>query len=117
MSQPDQGPKPPAAEGKPPQQIVRQRVGGTVQQAKQIHHVVPAYPPLCRQMRLEGELVLRAVIAKDGSVQELSYVSGHACFLQHSMNAVAQWRYRPTLLNGQPVEVETTVRVLFILNR
>ena len=82
-----------------------------------VNKVTPQYPPLCRQMRLEGEIVLRAIISREGTVQQLAYVSGPACFLQHSMNAVAQWRYRPTLLNGQPVEVETTIRVVFRLNR
>lgn len=95
----------------------RVRVTTSLQEAMLVNKVTPQYPPLCRQMRLEGEIVLRAIISREGTVQELAYVSGPACFLQFSMNAVAQWRYRPTLLNGQPVEVETTIRVVFRLNR
>jgi len=117
LSSTPRGPAPPMPEARPPQAAVRQRVGGDVQQAKQIHNVTPLYPPLCKQMHLQGEIVFRAVIARDGSVQELSYVSGPACFLQYTQNAVAQWRYSPTLLNGQPTEVETTIRVVFRMNQ
>ncbi len=111
------GPQPPMPEQPQPAPVQRVVRGGSVQEAMLVNKVTPQYPPLCRQMRLEGEIVLRAIISREGTVQELAYVSGPACFLQFSMNAVAQWRYRPTLLNGQPVEVETTIRVVFRLNR
>jgi len=111
------GPKPPLPDPTPPSQQHRQRVGGDIQQAKLIRQIAPVYPALCKQIKLEGELTLRAVVARDGSVQELTYVSGPACFLQSAMDAVAQWRYSPTLLNGQTVEVETVVRVIYRMNR
>jgi protein TonB len=93
------------------------RVSRSLQEAKLIHRVDPTYPPLCRQIRVEGEVHLKAIVARDGSMRELTFVSGHACFVQHSMQAVAQWRYQPTLLNGHAVEVETTITVIYRLNR
>ena len=92
-------------------------VSRPLQEAKLIHRIDPVYPALCKHMRLEGEVVLRAIVSRDGTMSELTYVRGPACFVQNAMNAVAQWRYRPTILNGQPVEVESTVTVIYKLNR
>ena len=61
-------------------------------------------------------MILHAIIAKDGSVQELTYVSGPALLMRSAMDAVRQWRYQPTLLNGEPVEVDTTISVVFTLS-
>jgi protein TonB len=91
--------------------------GGDVQAALLIHKVDPRYPPLARQMRLEGEVRLRAIIATDGTVRELQVESGHPLFFPETLAAVAQWRYRPTLLNGLPVEVDTVITVTFKLRR
>lgn len=107
------GPAPPMPEVRPTPTAKPLLVSRSIQEAKVIHRVDPVYPPLCRQMRLEGELVLRAIIGRDGAMTELTYVRGPACFVQNAMNAVAQWRYRPTILNGQPVEVETTITVIY----
>lgn len=78
-----------------------------------IHRVVPDYPILPRTMHLEGTIVLQATISKGGTIENLRVVSGPAMLQQAAIDAVAQWRYRPYLLNGQPVEVETTVNVEF----
>jgi protein TonB len=101
----------------PPPKVAptRQRVGGNVQQAKLINMIRPVYPPLAKQARISGTVRLQAIIAKDGSVIELQILSGHALLVQAALDAVRQWRYQPTLLNGEPVEVITTVDVVFTL--
>lgn len=108
---------PPTPEVRPPTPPRAARISEPVQEAKLINRVQPTYPVLCKQMRLEGSLVLRAMIGRDGEMRELTYVSGNPCFLQNSMDAISQWRYRPTILNGEAVEVETTITVVFKLNR
>lgn len=95
----------------------RLKVSMGIQEAKLIHRVDPAYPALARQIRLEGTVVLRALIAKDGTVQSLEVVNGHPLFLRATLEAVAQWRYQPTLLSGEPLEVETLVTVIFRLHK
>jgi len=104
------GPPPP----KPTQSRIRQ--GGAVQNALLVNKVQPVYPPLARQTRAAGTVRLHAIIAKDGSVQQLEVLSGHPLLVQAALDAVRQWRYRPTLLNGEPVEVDTTIDVIFSLN-
>lgn len=93
------------------------RVGGNVQSAKLITQVVPVYPPLARQMRISGIVQLFGVIAKDGTIQRLQVLSGHPLLRQAAIDAVSQWVYRPTILNGQPVEVEAPIDVIFNLSR
>jgi TonB family protein len=87
------------------------------QGAKLIKKVEPAYPPLARQTRISGTVRLHAIIGKDGAVQEVEVVSGHPLLIQAAMNAVKQWVYQPTLLDGKPVKVDTTVDVIFALNQ
>lgn len=77
--------------------------------------VEPTYPPLARQAHIQGVVVLTALIDKDGSIQNLEVVSGHPMLAPAAIEAVKQWRYKPFLLNGQPVAVETTVTVTFQL--
>jgi protein TonB len=77
--------------------------------------VNPVYPPLARQARISGTVVLRAVIGKDGSIQNLSLVSGHPMLAPAAIDAVKQWKYKPYLLNGEPVEVDTEIQVNFTL--
>jgi protein TonB len=91
------------------------RVGGNVQQARLIHHVKPVYPPLAIPARVQGMVRLEALISKDGTIQNLHVLSGHPLLIPSAMDAVRQWRYQPTLLNGEPVEVVTTIDVVFIL--
>jgi protein TonB len=91
-------------------------VGGKVQAAKLIHQVQPVYPVLARQTRAQGVVTLDAVIGADGSIQQLRLVSGHPLLTASAMQAVQQWRYSPTFLNGKAVEVHTTIEVRFTLS-
>jgi protein TonB len=93
----------------------RVRVSQGVSQGLLIHQVKPAYPPLARQARIQGSVVLQAVIAKDGTIQGLHVVSGHPMLAPAAVDAVKQWRYKPYFLNGEPVEVETQITVNFTL--
>jgi protein TonB len=103
----------------PPPRPTQTRIkqGGQVQAAMIINRVQPMYPPLARQTRISGTVRLHAIIGKDGSVQQLEVISGHPLLVQSALDAVRQWRYRPTLLNGEPVEVDTTIDVIFSLNQ
>jgi protein TonB len=80
-----------------------------------IYRVKPNYPPLARQARIQGTVELRAIISKMGTIENLNVVSGHALLVTSAVEAVKQWRYRPYLLNGEPIEVETEITVNFIL--
>ncbi len=93
----------------------RVRVSQGVSQGLLIHQVKPSYPPLARQARIQGTVVLQALISKDGSIQNLHLVSGHPMLAPAAIDAVKQWRYKPYYLNGEPVEVETTINVNFTL--
>src|SRR6266566_4125665 len=91
----------------------RVRQGGIVRPAKLLHRVEPTYPPLAAQAHVSGTVRLHANVGKDGSVLEVEALSGPPLLLQSAMNAVKQWRYSPALLNGHPVEVDTTIDVEF----
>jgi protein TonB len=80
-----------------------------------VRRVEPLFPPLARQLRQSGKVELRAVVGIDGSIQELQVVSGHPLFVTSALEAVKQWRYRPTYLNGQPVEIDTYITVIYTL--
>jgi len=92
------------------------RVGGNVQHARLIKSVQPVYPVEARQAGISGTVRLHVLIAKDGTMEQLEIVSGHPLLAQAALDAVRQWTYKPTLLNGQPVEVDTTIDVIFSLN-
>jgi periplasmic protein TonB len=94
---------------------MRVRIGGNVQAAKMVHQVQPKYPKEAKQSHISGTVVLRAVIAKNGTIQELQFVSGAPELMRSAMDAVRQWRYKPTELEGRPVEVETTISVVYNL--
>jgi TonB family protein len=98
--------------GAVPQRI---HVAREVQKAKLIQHADPVYPPLAVQARISGVVRLNAIIGKDGTVQNLTVASGHPLLVAPAMEAVKQWVYEPTLLNGQAVEVATQVEVNFTL--
>jgi len=100
---------------KPTQSRIRQ--GGQVQAAKLVNKVQPLYPPLARQTRISGTVRLHAIIAKNGSVEQLEVISGHPLLVQAALDAVRQWKYQPTTLNGENVEVDTTIDVIFSLNQ
>lgn len=104
-------PLPPApAQVKPPQRV---RVGGSVQHAVLIRHVRPRYPAPALQARIQGTVILEAIIGRQGWVKNLRVVSGHPLLIERALEAVRQWRYKPTLLNGMPVEVITRITVRF----
>ena len=98
-----------------PVRPIRQKVSEGVMEGALIQRVEPVYPVIARTMRLSGIVRLRAVIATDGSVQHLEVLSGNEILSRAARQAVEQWRYRPTLLNGVPVEVETYITVTFLL--
>jgi periplasmic protein TonB len=93
----------------------RIRVGGNVAAAKLIRQVTPVYPTIAKTAHISGTVTLHAIISKDGSIEQLEYVSGPPLLMRNAMDAVRQWRYNPTLLNGEPVEVDTTISVVFTL--
>ena len=105
-----EGPRPPAP---PEQRPTPRRVIGHIDPAMLIHRVEPVFPPLAQQTHRGGRVELRAVIATDGTIHSLQIVSGDPLFYQSAMNAVKQWRYRPTILNGQPVEIDTFITVIY----
>jgi periplasmic protein TonB len=93
----------------------RVRVSAGVTKGMCIHREDPPYPPLARAARVQGDVVLTALINANGEIQNLQLVSGHPMLVPAAMAAVKTWRYKPYLLNGQPVEVETTITVIFSL--
>jgi len=101
----------------PPKPVTPARIkqGGNVTAASIINQTRPVYPPLARQARIQGSVVLHAIIDKDGKVAQLEVVSGHPLLVQAALDAVREWRYKPTQLNGDPVEVDTTITVTFTM--
>ena len=88
-----------------------------VVQAQLISRIEPRYPPLAVQIHLHGTVILHAIISRDGTITSLVVVSGHPLLVGAALDAVKQWRYRPTLLDGEPVEVDTTITVRFQLQK
>jgi periplasmic protein TonB len=109
-------PPPPPAEA-PEARPKRVFVGGQVQQAKAISQPMPPYPPLARSARISGVVRLAAVISEAGAIEEVRVISGHPLLVPAAVQGVAQWRYRPTILNGVPVKVDTTIDVHFNLGQ
>ncbi len=109
-------PPPPPKEAPKPVQS-RIRVGGNVQAAKLVRQPKPTYPPLAKQARIQGTVKFNAVIGKDGAIANLVLVSGHPLLVPSATEAVRQWVYQPTLLNGEPVEVVTVIDVNFTLSQ
>jgi len=93
----------------------RVRVSSGVQSGLLVRRVNPTYPPLARQARIQGVVLLQAQISKDGNIENLQLISGHPMLAPAAIEAVKQWKYKPYLLNGEPVEVETQVQVNFTL--
>lgn len=96
--------------------VSRIRVGGNVTAAKITNRVTPQYPTLARNEHLQGTVRLHAVIGIDGKIKNLNVIKGYCSLAEASVEAVRKWRYKPTLVNGQPVEVDTTIDVIFQLN-
>lgn len=103
-------PPPPSAPSANPPRVSHMMEGNL------IYRVQPQYPPLARQARVQGIVVLRAVISRDGKIENLQIINGHPSLVKSAMDAVRQWRYRPYYLNNEPVEVETQVTVNFTLS-
>ena len=78
-----------------------------------IHRVEPVYPPLAKQTHREGRVEMRAIIGTDGRIRSLQIVAGDPLFEQSAVEAVQQWTYKPTILNGQPVEIDTSIMVIY----
>jgi periplasmic protein TonB len=93
------------------------KVGGSVQMAKLIHKVIPLYPALARTARIAGVVHLIGTIGKDGTIRNLQLVGGHPMLARAALEAVQQWVYEPTLLNGEPVEVIAPIEVSFTLGQ
>ena len=94
----------------------RVRVSSGVSTGLLVRKVNPTYPPLARQARIQGVVLLQATISKEGDIRDLTLISGHPMLAPAAIEAVKQWKYRPYLLNGEPVEVETQVQVNFTLS-
>jgi protein TonB len=86
-----------------------------MEQAQILYKVMPVYPDIARRTRLSGVVNLVGIIATDGSIQSLRVIHGHPFLVNAAVEAVRQWRYKPTILNGQPVEVEAPIDVTFTL--
>ena len=111
----DPSPGPRALDGREPASPRRVRVPEDVSKKFLASTVVPVYPVLARQARIQGKVVLDADISKDGTVETLKAVSGHPLLVPAALNAVKQWRYKPYVLNGKPVPVNTQIVVNFTL--
>jgi len=108
-------PPPPPTSDNPKPKRSPFRVGGQVEAAKLIFQVKPEYPPLAKMARIQGTVRLEALISTDGTIQKLRVLAGHPLLMKAAIDAVAHWRYQPTLLNGDPVEVVTEIDVNFTL--
>jgi protein TonB len=93
------------------------RISSGVMEGIGLAKFAPAYPPIAKAAGVQGTVVLQATISKSGTIENLRVVSGPLMLQQAALDAVKTWRYRPYLLNGEPVEVETTVNVVFAMNR
>jgi protein TonB len=105
-------PPPPPPKAAAPKRI---RVGGQVEAAKLIFRPTPEYPPLARMARIQGTVRLEAIISREGTIQDLKVLNGHPLLVKAALEAVQRWRYQPTLLNGEPVEVVTEIDCNFTL--
>lgn len=106
---------PPPLPAREPEQVVFRPRTSSIMEGLLIRRVTPVYPPLARASRVEGTVVLQAMITRSGTIERLEIVSGHPMLCGAAADAVMQWRYRPYLLNGQAVEVNTEIRVNFVL--
>jgi TonB family protein len=93
----------------------RVRVSAGVTQRLKTHSVAPVYPPEAKIARIQGVVVLKVLISKEGTIEDLQVISGHPLLVPAAIGAVQQWRYRPYLLQGEPVKVETQIQVNFEL--
>jgi protein TonB len=99
----------------PPTAVARPLQISHISEGNLVHKVQPAYPALARSARIQGVVVLQAVIGKHGNIENLRLISGHPMLAPAAIDAVRQWRYRPYILNNDPIEVETQITVNFSL--
>ena len=92
------------------------KISEGVLEAQLISRIEPQYPFLAQQAKTQGTVRLHAIINREGRIRSLEVVSGHPFLVKAALEAVGQWRYRPTMLNGEPVEVETSITVIFRLH-
>lgn len=114
------GPPPPPTPAQPAKSKAANgplRIATGVAEANLVHRVMPVYPPLAKSARVQGTVEFTAVINKEGQIENLRLVRGHPLLVEAAREAVLQWRYRPTLLNGQAVEVVTDIIVNFTLSQ
>ena len=104
---------PSAVNNQSPQSAQRVVISESEAQSLLLEKISPNYPPLAKQAKISGTVVLRAEISKEGKIQDLRFISGHPMLAQAAIDAVRQWRYKPYLVNGEPVEAGTTVGVMF----
>ena len=107
-------PPPPPPKAKPSGPV---RIGGQVAAANLIKKVQPVYPPLAKSARVQGQVEFTAIIGKDGTIRELKLVRGHPLLVNAAKEAVQQWKYKPTMLNGEAVDVITQIDVNFTLSQ
>ena len=110
-------PPPPPPPPKPKAPVGPQRIGGQVAEANLIRRIQPVYPPLAKSARVQGTVEFTATISKEGNIENLQLVRGHPLLVNAAKEAVLQWKYRPTMLNGSPVEVITDIIVNFTLSQ
>lgn len=110
----DMRPGAPPPPGTTPPRIIRV---SKLDEGLLLHRVTPVYPPLARQARIQGPVVLRAMVGRDGRIQGLQVIGGHPMLTKAAIDAVQQWRYRPYLLNNEPVEIETQITMNFVLGQ
>jgi len=99
----------------PPTPVTRIFKRSTWAEGNLVHKVQPVYPPIAIQARIQGAVLLRAVISKNGTIENLAVESGHPMLVKAAIEAVRQWRYRPYFLNNEPIEIETEITVNFVL--
>ena len=107
---------PPAVVVPPPPPVAHPPRVSRMMEGNLLHKVQPEYPPLARAARIQGSVVLKAIISKEGTIKDLRVINGHPMLVKAALDAVSQWRYRPYYLNNEPVEVETQVTVNFVLS-
>jgi len=107
-------PDPPRREDEPA--VVRRAISEPAQMAQLIRRVEPSYPTLAKQIQREGRVELHALISTEGRIESLEVISGDPLFIQSALSAVREWRYRPTILNGRPIEVDTRIIVIYTLS-
>ncbi len=106
----------PAVPQTPPVPTIRKFRPSSLLEGSLIRRVQPVYPPLARSVRVHGAVVLAALIGKEGAIENLRLISGHPMLVPAAIAAVSQWRYKPYILNGEAIEVETQITVNFILS-